>query len=368
MSASNQVIWLIGGTGDVGRKTAKLLVRHSDADIVLAARNGIRAEAIARETGQSVRGVAFDATAPEALDEIPSDAILVNLTEATPAAFIAAHVSKGGILIESSASADYLADIEEASKGAEGLAVVNAGAAPGLTNILAREIYRRAPQTAEVELVIELGMGRHHGEAATYWTLNNMGSDYPLRLDGKEQRVKPGTLRREVRFASERRSVTTIGFGFSDQWAIARNFSLTSARSFLALDPPWMTHLLGFALRVGLGGWIARHARLLSGMLRGGPTFGRTGTRLLVEGVDGTGALVGRIELHTTDQAFVTAAMLAEAVHCAKDMKSKQGVLQFDVLLAFDRALKILTAVAPETIIYEKGTKVGACMIGQAQT
>lgn len=343
-------IWLIGGSGDVGAKTARLLSSNPALSIVVAGRNRARASASIRDLGKNVRAVVLDVTAPGAAEAIDAGATIVNFVEATPHSLAEAVIAGGGRFIETSASPDLVAVLEERFRGTAlpGLAIVNTGLAPGMTNILATELKSRAPDTRSLDIVIELGMGRHHGAAGTFWTLNNIASDYPVRLNDIEQRVPPGALQRRIRFRGDTGHRLAIGFGFSDQIAVARSLDLETARTFLAFEPAWMTHLLHLVINLGFGRSAARHARLLTRLLAWGPTYGKAGTRVVVQGCDAKGGRTARIEIHSGNQAAMTAALVAEAVRAAQ-AAGLNGVAQSAQLISFETAVAAVKSAVPET-------------------
>lgn len=346
-------VWIIGGYGDVGRKLASMLAQDGGMSVVIAGRDDGRADAAAEAIGPNVRGVGLD-VANAVADELPP-AVYVNLVEATPPDLIANLVSRGARLIESSATSAYLETQESAvgERSGPGLLIVNAGVSPGLTNVMATALKRRFPDTRSVHIVIEIGMGRHHGDAATRWTFASMGADYPMWREGQEARVRPGVLSRMVRFEEDRSERLAIGFGFSDQIAIGRQLEFDTAQTFVAVDPPWVTRTIHAALRAGFGKHLACRARGLANLFARGPTMGRPGTRLIVEGHDNVGNVLGRIEIHTGDQATATAAMLARAVRSVVDT-NVAGIAQFNDLVTLEDAVTVLKTAAPTTRVFER--------------
>lgn len=347
-------VWIIGGYGDVGRKLAGMLAQDCRLSVVIAGRDGSKADAAAAAIGPQIRGVGLDVTHADA-EKLPP-AAYVNLVEATPPDLVAALVSRGARMIESSATPTYLKALEYAVKErpGPGLLALNAGVSPGLTNVMAAALKRRFPDTRSADIVIEIGMGRHHGNAATRWTFASMGADYPAWHEGNETRVRPGALSRKVRFEGDRSARLALGFGFSDQIAIGRQLNLDGAWTFLAVDPPWVTRAIQATLRAGLGAVLAGQAGRLTDLFARGPTMGRSGTRLLVEGHDDAGSVSGRIEIHTGSQAAATAAMLALAVRSVLEIDAS-GIGQFNDLVTLGDAVAALKTAAPETRVFGRG-------------
>jgi hypothetical protein len=351
MSRSGE-IWLLGGYGDVGLKTARRLRDLQDRPIVLAGRNAKKAEDAAKQLGGGVRGAAFNVTDPSAHRTISDAAAVVNLVESTPHTLAAAVVEAGGVFLDTSASPAYLKRLEAHLSGhsASGLAVLSVGLSPGLTNIMAAKLKTEHPEIEAIDLCLEMGLGRHHGLAATSWFLENAGGRYPCISGGSILEARPGQLRRRFNLGGEPRGILALGYGFSDQLTIGERLELRASRSFVALDPPWMTRILSLLLRLGLGGAISRNADMLAGMMLKGPAFGKVRTRAVAEALDRSGTVRGRIELTSCDQAEITALMAAATALSALD-SSRHGIVHSDSIMAFDDAAGLLAAHLPETTI-----------------
>lgn len=343
-------IWLLGGYGDVGLKTARRLVDLQDRPIVLAGRDAGKAEDAAKQLGGDVRGAAFDVTDPAAHRSISDSAAVVNLVESTPHTLPAAVVEAGGVFLDTSASPAHLKRLEThlSRRSVSGLAVLSVGLSPGLANIMAAKLKTERPDIEAIDLCLEMGLGRHHGQAATRWFLENAGGRYPYVSDGQVVEAEPGQLRRRFDLSGEPRSILALGYGFSDQLTIGEQLELRLSRSFVALDPPWMTRILSLLLRLGLGGAISRNADMLAAAMLKGPPFGKVRTRAVAEALDRSGTVRGRIELTSGDQAEITALMAAAATMSALD-SPRRGVVHSDAILAFDDAAGLLATHLPET-------------------
>ncbi len=349
MSRSGE-IWLLGGYGDVGVRTARRLSDMQDRPIVLAGRSGREAEAAASQLGRDVSGAAVDATDPAAHGAVADAAAVINLTESTPHALAAAVVKAGGVFLDTSASPGYLKGLEAhlSGRGMPGLAVLSVGLSPGLTNIMAARLKSECPDIEAIDLCLEIGLGQHHGRAATVWFLENAGGRYPYISDGSVVEARPGQLRRRFDVGGKAGGVLALGYGFSDQMTIGESLRLRTSRSFVALDPPWMTRVLSLLLRLQLGEIISGNADALARSMLKGPALGKVGTRVVGEGFDRSGNLRGRIELASGDQAEITALMAAVTTLSALD-STLGGVIHSDSIVTFDEVARLLTANLPET-------------------
>jgi hypothetical protein len=336
MRVDPETICLVGGYGDVGLRLARLLHDQTPFTIVLAGRNAGRANTAARSVGPRCQGLALDVRMPEALVPLAGMAVCVNLTEATPPQLAASLIANGTHFIDSAASPAYVTDLRRAIgavRAPRGMAVLETGLAPGLTNLLARRMCQVQPETRSIDILIELGMGTHHGLAATQWSVQALAQTYPMKSGGRWQDIRTGALSR--RFATERGRIRAIGFAFSDQASIARDLNLDGARTFLAIDPGWMTRVMGWLSRSPLRQMLARNAGPLARIMQRLPVMGAAKTRLTLEGrnarheVTATHGLTGGVQADMT--ATVIARVVQEALRPAA--AAQPGLQALDALL-----------------------------------
>ena len=346
-----QEIVLLGGSGDVGTRLSRLLLENSNATVTTVSR---RKNKDSDQFGGRLRHVSYDLSQPDMLDT-PANALVINLTEVTPPTYAKQVISAGGWWLESSATPAYLGAIEAvlADISSSGTAILGVGAAPGLTNLLAAEILAKSPDTAQIDIGVEMGMGRHYGAAATEWFLGAAGKPYPVIIDRNLTEVKPGDLKRRFSFREGGPLRRAIGYGFAEQKLIAERSEkrLKTVRSFVAVDPAWMTGSLALMLGIGLGPAIGRNARKIAKWMLRTPALGQAHTRLIAEGFDETGRMTGRVRVETGDQAEATAAIiLAVFLKALTDRGASQpSVTAITDHLSLEAALEVLHRALPET-------------------
>lgn len=343
-------IWLVGGYGDVGLKTAAHLVRTSRVSLVVSGRDLNKAEQAASKLGGRARAVALDVRDPDASTAIPKSASVVSFVEEGPEAFPRSIVANGGVYLDISASPRYLRLLEERLSAAEGggLAVLSVGLSPGLTNIFAASMRSSMPNISQIDICVEMGLGRHHGLAAMDWFLRNTTGTYPCIVDGVLREVRPGQFRQSFMFDDDPRPVPGLSFGFSDQVSIAQRLDLASVRSFVALDPSWATRLLSLLISVRFGELVSRNARWVSRLMAYGPVFGKVGTRLLLEGRDVNSNPVARCGIDSGDQAELTAIIAAETLKAALG-SGRIGVVHSDDIISAQTITNELKKYLPTT-------------------
>lgn len=327
-------ICLLGGYGDVGLRLARLLHSRSEVQIILAGRNGAYATSAANRIGSRCEGMALDIKQANAYKQLKNMTLCINLTEATPPVLAATLVANGIHFIDSSASPDYVELLKKAIKkidNPQAAAVLEAGLAPGLTNLLAKRLYQDNPDTRRIDVLIEMGMGVHHGFAATEWTVKALGQTYPIKINGQWQQIRTGELSRT--FDIDNENIYAIGFAFSDQQSIASSHNLDSARTFLAVSPSWMTHLLGKLCHPTFSAFINRHVALLTRWMLKMPTMGGMGTRLIVEAYDDNDNILASKYISGGPQADLTAAVLADTALAIMQSKLALGLQTLDAIL-----------------------------------
>jgi saccharopine dehydrogenase-like NADP-dependent oxidoreductase len=110
------------------------------------------------------------------------------------------------------------------------------GLAPGLTNLLAAEVYATSP--GPVDIAVLLGAGEKHGAAAIDWTYRLLGRHFP---DTQQ-------TGRMVRNYTQPRRFPLPGYGrrslfltdFSDQHALTRDLGVP-VRTYLGVDSRLVT-------------------------------------------------------------------------------------------------------------------------------
>lgn len=338
---------LIGGTGDVGGRLVRMLVDHTAARILLISRSGVG-------SGDRVEALRFDIAGKDAVGKLPLGATVINLTEATPPTIAIEVVRNGGKFLETSASPNYVQALRRgvAEVGGPGTVVLCVGTAPGLSTLMAAELVR-VKEAAAVDIGLELSMGRHYGRAATEWSIDALGR--PYRLSGAENTiVRPGELRRSFTFLRGTRARPALGIGFAaDGITDCRKAARpTRVRTFVAIDPPFVTRAVGLLLRLGLGPALAQHKRGVTQVLRRLPETGQAHARIVVEAQNPEGIVAASHHVAAGDQAAVTAAMILATIRAlpAAD-RPMPGVRTIVDVLTFAEALEALRHLLPRMAI-----------------
>ncbi len=300
----------------MGFHIAKLLNEKQRFELVLAGRDHTKATVAAKRVGSGCRGIALDATRQDVFDQLKGYKLCVNLTEATPISLLAALIANGTHVIDSSASPGYVAELcstVNSLPSHNATCIPEVGLAPGLTNLLGFKLLLDRPDTCSIDVLIQMGLGVHHGLAATRWILQSLGSSYPIKAEGQWRKEVAGNLTRYFHWSRKLR-IRGVGFGFSDQINMAVDLNLTGARTFLAFDPPWVTWLMQWLSTSPAQKLVKRYSRAIASKLLILPRMGSPKTRLVLEGRDQHGEVTQVEKLQGGPQSELTAIVISEAV------------------------------------------------------
>lgn len=293
---------ILGGAGDVGRRLIRLVSAKDEWTVWAVSRRGQLAEG----TRPNVKAIKLDVASPGAAGTLPKDAIFVNLTEATPLGMVAEILESGGTVLDTSATPDYVAGLIKAAAGKAGCLITGVGTAPGLSTLMGADLARDA-RVQTLRIGLELGMGRHYGQAAAEWFFRTLGEPYDDPVTGRA--VFPGTNPWSFMFAGAKAPRVALDIGFPDT-GIFPNERGGQVQHYLAVAPPFVTRLVAVAQWFGFGRWMAGHAQQLTRLLQRLPPIGPTSTRIAAVAFDREGNEIASHLFEGGDQADLTAAMV----------------------------------------------------------
>jgi hypothetical protein len=129
------------------------------------------------------------------------------------------------------------------------------GLAPGLSNLLAVAAHRLGPGDRAIALDVVLGLGEHHGPAATRWMLAQLAAR--PRHPRRRADLPAGFGRRTLRWAD-----------FAEQHLLSRDLGV-QVTSRAALDPAALGHVATLAARTpGSGRLLPASTGLVSRLTR----------------------------------------------------------------------------------------------------
>lgn len=204
----NGRIVVLGGSGAVGRVVAADLARDHPGQVVVTSRDPQRARATAAALPRGVTPAVVDLADPSAVEPLLADArVVVQCIEQADVEVARRCVARGVHHIDISATTAVVSSIGELDGLARrhgAVSLVSVGLAPGLTNLLAREVAAELPDASSIDVTLCFGLGGDHGPDSRRWILDGLGA--PVGSARRAVVDLPGLGRR-----------TAHPFPFSDQ-------------------------------------------------------------------------------------------------------------------------------------------------------
>lgn len=251
----NGKILIVGGYGGVGRQIARRLSSEFPSQIIVAGRSYDKASAFAEELEGNVSPLAFDIQAaaqrPELLDRV---ALVVMCIDQLETDFVELCISRGIDYLDVTAGHGFFTKLEAFNKKAidgNSTVVLSVGLAPGLTNLLAKNVHSKIEDVGHIDIFLMLGLGEKHGEAAVRWTVENFATEFSIRDKHDQRRVWPFHEGKSTVFPEGLGRRKAYRFNFPDQHVIIRTLEIPSAASWLCFDSALTTNLLALSERLG---------------------------------------------------------------------------------------------------------------------
>lgn len=341
---------ILGGSGDVGSRLTHLLSDRGAWKVWVVSRRHGTAETARENTVHT----AIDVSRPDAANSLPAGAMVVNLTEATPPGLVAEILARSGTVVDTSATPGYVDALIRAADGTRGCLVTGVGTAPGLSTLMAADLASDK-RTETLRVALELGMGRHYGQAAAEWFFRTLGQPYDDPVTGRS--VFPGTKPRRFDFTRNEAPRLALDVAFSDE-GIQPDGKEVRVHHYLAIDPPFVTRLFAVAQRLRLGRWMSEHARRLTKLSQWSPQIGPTRTRIAAVAFDREGNEITANLFEGGDQADLTAAMLLVTLEVLLSSDVRQtGATSIVDHLDLAQALSGLRRDMPEAEIMYSNTQ-----------
>lgn len=208
-----------------------------------------------------------------------------------------------------------------AADGKIGRLITGVGTAPGLSTLMGADLARDA-QVQTVRIGLELGMGRHYGQAAAEWFFRTLGQPYDDSVSGRS--AFPGKSPWKFKFARNEAPRLALDIGFPDTGIFPKGLG-GYVRTYLAVDPPFVTRLFAVAQWLGLGWWIAKHSQRLTTLSQWLPQIGATRTRISAVAFDRDGKEIASNLFEGGDQANLTAALILLTVEAIRSGDPSQA-------------------------------------------
>ncbi|SNT45951.1 NAD-dependent epimerase/dehydratase family protein [Rhodococcoides kyotonense] len=228
-------VLVLGGYGAVGRHIVGRL-RDQGIDAAAAGRDARRADV--------TLDLAEPASFAAALGGVD---VVVNASGSEDIRLAETAAATGVPFIDISATSEYTEKLEHV----RGPVLIGVGIAPGLSGMLARDVFTTS--SSSVDVAIGLGAGEKHGAAATEWTYGLMGKKF---VDPDGAAVANFTGGKVIDFPVESgyRRFPSYRADFADQHRLTDELGVP-VRTYLRLDSRLMTMGLATLTHVP---WLAR--------------------------------------------------------------------------------------------------------------
>ncbi|MCL2594658.1 MAG: saccharopine dehydrogenase NADP-binding domain-containing protein [Promicromonosporaceae bacterium] len=245
-----------GGYGQVGGYAVRELAGRHPGQVIVAGRSLDKATRLAAEVGAGVHAVTLDIYDPATWDAAMADARTVVMCLNSATTDFAQHCLQRGIhYVDISPSQAVMRGIErfdEVAQHAGATAALGVGLAPGLSNLLVKQVCEQFDEPPRVQINMMLGLGEAHGTDGVRWFLDNISDDFPVPTADGKRLARPFAGRRVANFPAPwgRRSV--YRFNVADQFITPNTLPVAAAGSYFCYDSRAATRTLGLLKRLGV--------------------------------------------------------------------------------------------------------------------
>ena len=254
-------IFIIGGYGQVGRAIAERLAPMFPGRVTVAGRSVTKATIVATRIGHGADGRAVDIFATGNADSLKDVALVIVCLDQTDTRFVERCLSRGIGYLDISAEYAFLSQVEQldaVAKENKATALLSVGVAPGLTNLLAARACARMDHVDQLDILLELGLGDRHGQAAIEWMLDNLDAVYEVCENRRMKSVRSFAERLNLGFPGAKTTRAAYRFNFSDQHVIARTLDVPSVSTWLRFENRLSTWAFARSSQIGLGRLLRR--------------------------------------------------------------------------------------------------------------
>lgn len=245
-------IIIIGASGAVGSAIVRHLDRQYRYQLILAGRRTAPLEQLKQSLVSDAAILQVDVARFDDPCVLNGAALVIMCVDIPDSRIPKACAEQGIKYMYISASQQVLRYLEQNNAWAQENKtpmLFSVGLAPGLTNLLAKNVLGKLPGATALEIYVLLGLGEAHGEQAFQWTFENLHKTYTVYQDGFEKPVKSFTKGRTTDLLGQRKFYL---FDFVDQHILKKEKGLQSVGTRLAFDNRFFTALVGFLRNTGL--------------------------------------------------------------------------------------------------------------------
>ena len=247
-------ILIVGGYGQVGKYVTLELIQKFPDKIIVAGRDLNKANSFAKEYDNSFETIKLDIYELENIATSLNGIKVVIMCLSPKNNDFAKYCIENGIhYIDISPSNDIVKNIEQFGKEAgnkKSTCVLGVGLAPGLSNLLVKNLYQKMDILHEVNISLMLGIGETHGNDGINWLLDNIQSDFFVR----NKKTKPFTKGKKVIFIKNLGKRKAYPFNLADQFIIPKTLKIENVSSYFCYDSRIVTIYVSLLKHMGIFG------------------------------------------------------------------------------------------------------------------
>ncbi len=350
-------ILIVGGYGAVGLSIAERLAPGFPGRVVIAGRSIEKAQVAAAKVGHGTDARAVDIFSADAGHALDGVAMTIVCLDQADTGFVEHCLSRGIHYVDISAEYSFLAQVEtldDLARRNGATALLSVGAAPGLTNLLAARASEKMDNVERIDILLEIGLGDRHGQAAIEWMLDNIDTPYQVMENGRLTSVRSFGDSMALGLAGQERKRPAYRFNFSDQHVLARSLNTPSVSTWIRYDGRFVTWLFAVASRAGLGRllrrpfWRKSAVWLLLNVHMGSDTIG-----IAVRAVGRNGSQPAETVVGVTGrkEARMTAIIAAESARQVLTSPPGPGVWHSDQAISLDPVVAALRSEYPDLVV-----------------
>ncbi|MBP3192079.1 saccharopine dehydrogenase family protein [Natronogracilivirga saccharolytica] len=249
-------ILIVGGYGHVGRLIALDMAPRFPERVVVAGRNGERAQAFAEELGNGARGIALDAADSAAVEKaLEGMTLVISCIDQEVPHLLRSAVTGGLAYIDISAELDLwerARELEDDAKKNGARVLIGSGLVPGTAGVMAREAVAQTGPGGTLDVGILLSIGDNFGAAALNWMIGASGREFTISENGRNRQVRAMAEKRRMVFPDPFGQRTVMRFAIPDQVYYPETLGVRRAGSWVALEPGWIATFFSLCVQSGL--------------------------------------------------------------------------------------------------------------------
>ena len=339
--SSRSKLLVVGGYGSVGKHVCALLAETFPGRVVVAGRRYTEAVKLAEEVGRGATARFVDVTSAdvEALSQVQ---VAVVCVEQTDVQFAHLCLSNGVAYVDITASFQFLTkvtELETVAKENGTFALLSAGIAPGLSNMLAAYLRKKVKKTLNLDILVELDAFDSYGRHAVEWMLDNIDKDF---ITGENTVVRSFRERKAFVFPGEESARYGYRINFPDQFILPTTLQISEVSSYLRFSSSCVTNIIALLSRCGM-------TKLLKyGLLRKvvvklllNLSWGSGSCGVAVYAEDERGKL-SSVSIRGKREAYMTALCVGEMVRQVVDNSPSGGIYHSEQVIEFQQLLQAL--------------------------